>query len=51
MRLVEGIDKVFLGFHPKECMRKLIQFLMDNNYCYILNDYTQLKPEAPSWRK
>lgn len=44
--LIKNIHKFFLGFHPKECIRKLIQFLLDNNYCYILTDYTQLKPES-----
>lgn len=51
VRLVHGINKVFMGFHPKECVRKLIRYLMDNNYCYVLNDYQQLKPEGGGWTK
>lgn len=40
--LVKDIKKCFTAISPKECLRKLIQFLMDNNFCYSQEDYRDL---------
>jgi len=35
---VKGIKKYFVATKPKECLRLLIQYLMDEGFCYIQDD-------------
>jgi hypothetical protein len=49
--LVENINEYFIGFQPKECIRKLIRYLIDNNYCYINADHNDLNTEGTAKNK
>lgn len=48
VRLVKGIRKTFLGFHPRECVSKFIRYLMDNNFCHSKSDFRKLRQTTSS---
>lgn len=41
--LVRNIAQTFVGFKPGECIRKLVKYLMDNNFVYVSTDYSKLE--------
>lgn len=50
VKLVRGINQVFMRFHPRECASKLVNYLIDNSFCHSKNDYRKLNGNTASMK-